>query len=769
MIKRIDKIKNYRIFRDFKWDSNIPEFGQYNLIFGLNGSGKTTLCSVFDCLYYKNSNDCPDGEFLITTENQTISNLNISNCNINLYVFDEKFINQNLAEFSDLKGIVYISDKNIELKKQLDSYKGEFKKIIKERDICEEEYNKANKELETSLSLAAKNIKEEFHVIGGIGNRLSNYNKTNIQYDISVFSDYLNKEIDSVSIKTTISSLKELLKDEIKPIINKIDISKEDIASLIENTKQLLNKNFKEAIASNLGEKLFNWLYEGFTLHENNICKYCGNLISVERQNELKSLFNNELQNYKKELQETITKYNNSFIFLNQINITDFYKNNLDKFKLLYDDCQLKIKVFNESITSILKALNNKLLNPYEMIKFEPNYNAIFEDYETIFLTIEELNKIIEENNVTTNNFTMTQNNALEELRKLFLYENYNKLQIKKKHNELNELGKRTLDFKTQLDILNENISKIEMDLVDVIKAGNNFNILLTQFLGRNEIELKFDEKTKGYKIIRKENNMAATNLSEGEKTAIAFIYFLTKVKENGNQMNNSIIVFDDPITSMDSNHIFNAYAFITSYFDNAEQLFILTHNFTFFKLMRKHFGDEKKADKNMYFIKNKFTQIQNKQVRTAAIIKLPKSIKQASSEYPYLLNTMIEFNKSFTNGEQLELNDYLSIANTCRKVLESFCSFKVPHLTNNFRNAIIELYKCNKTEDYELTEDEILQCERIYKFVNAFSHNNSYFNDEDNNSLLGESTNIISEILNLIKSCDENHYKGILKQIDNL
>jgi len=34
MIESIDKIKNFGLFKDFKWNSNIPNFSQYNLIYG---------------------------------------------------------------------------------------------------------------------------------------------------------------------------------------------------------------------------------------------------------------------------------------------------------------------------------------------------------------------------------------------------------------------------------------------------------------------------------------------------------------------------------------------------------------------------------------------------------------------------------------------------------------------------------------------------------------------------------------------------------------
>ncbi len=50
MITKIEKIKNLGIFTDYKWDSNLPEFKRFNLIYGWNSYGKTTLSQLFDSL-----------------------------------------------------------------------------------------------------------------------------------------------------------------------------------------------------------------------------------------------------------------------------------------------------------------------------------------------------------------------------------------------------------------------------------------------------------------------------------------------------------------------------------------------------------------------------------------------------------------------------------------------------------------------------------------------------------------------------------------------
>lgn len=60
--------------------------------------------------------------------------------------------------------------------------------------------------------------------------------------------------------------------------------------------------------------------------------------------------------------------------------------------------------------------------------------------------------------------------------------------------------------------------------------GAEEFNEKLKKFLEYDEIKLKFDSNVKGYKIYRNQKQ-EASNLSEGEKTAIVFIYFITQDK----------------------------------------------------------------------------------------------------------------------------------------------------------------------------------------------------------------------------------------------
>lgn len=72
MIKRIKKIKNFGIFKNFIWQENVNEFKKFNLIYGWNYSGKTTLSRIFRSFELK---EMPSGfetsEYILLDENGT--------------------------------------------------------------------------------------------------------------------------------------------------------------------------------------------------------------------------------------------------------------------------------------------------------------------------------------------------------------------------------------------------------------------------------------------------------------------------------------------------------------------------------------------------------------------------------------------------------------------------------------------------------------------------------------------------------------------------
>ncbi|MCH5159468.1 MAG: AAA family ATPase [Clostridiales bacterium] len=760
MIRKLLKIKQYGIFKDFTWTSDLKEFDKTNLFYGLNGSGKSTLSTIFDDIKNKEQRYFT-GEFKIDDDEVGyFSSANLNSLDYNIYVFDSHFVEDNIGEFSNLKGIIYISESNKEAKETLESLKKERKKLLGEQTNANKIYALAQKTLDNAYISCAKRIKEEFHVIGGIANTYSNYTKITFQQAIKTYQQFLSEKHDTTEILQRIDSLKSELKDEIKePII--FDLLKYQVNRLIASLKDariILNKTIKSCLQEKINDSVFSWLEEGYRLHKGEShCKYCGGYISQERQQYLANLFNNEVQDLQKQISDIKNSLNDALLPEIAVSESDFYSSLRNEVSKLLDQINKFRRTINSYVQQILEKLIDKQKNPFDPIQITDDVECDIAAFQT---AIEKLNTLIKSNEGITNQFNKKQLAAIKEIEKLLVYNNYVGLNISSLENDLKKATNATKNIETSIATTDNQINKYENELVDVIKASSNFNDLLSKFLGRNELNLQYDEPTKGYRIVRRDSGHNARFLSEGEKTAIAFVYFLTKVKENGNNIEESIIVIDDPISSFDSNHLFNAYAFIETYFDKSKQLFVLTHNFNFFKLLRRKY-----CKASMYLLESTYSTVNDIKTRNAKIKNLPKSIMNAMSEYYYLFEKIYNFHKNYSTGTEIEFDDYMQMANTCRKVIESFASFKI-HNINDLSQKLSLLYKCNRPDGYVLSYKEQNECKKIYRFINSFSHNSVFEDSSETDIIFGELDSIVASILALIERADKDHYNSLLKSI---
>jgi len=99
MIAKID-IERFGLFSNYYWKQHIGTennqiFNKMNIIYGRNYSGKTTLSRIFRCIEMKQlPNNYHNGIFTITTDNSTITNMNLV-CSDKVRVYNTDFVKEN--------------------------------------------------------------------------------------------------------------------------------------------------------------------------------------------------------------------------------------------------------------------------------------------------------------------------------------------------------------------------------------------------------------------------------------------------------------------------------------------------------------------------------------------------------------------------------------------------------------------------------------------------------------------------------------------------
>ena len=146
------------------------------------------------------------------------------------------------------------------------------------------------------------------------------------------------------------------------------------------------------------------------------------------------------------------------------------------------------------------------------------------------------------------------------------------------------------------------------------------------------------DTKTVHFSIVR--NEAIAFNLSEGERRLIAFCYFIAKLEDIETKDIQPIIWIDDPISSLDSNHIYFIYSLIVAKIAKPfhfEQLFISTHNLEFLKYLNRLKAYKKMGDKNQEASKEYYLIERNMDV--SIITSMPKHLRKNATEFNYLFD----------------------------------------------------------------------------------------------------------------------------------
>lgn len=769
MITKIEKIENLGLYKNFS-SSKIKEFKKYNLIYGWNGSGKSTLSRLFSSFGGKDISKAYCGfKTSISIDGNLYKEIDFPIPRESIEVFNEDFIKENIDWNGILKSILLLDEKNIGdmktynlLKKELYGDKDTIG-ILKKIEDKEKEKRDKDKEIQNILTNIGKNVKNNLKLLDTTDNYYMNYDKRKVLSLIKDKTNYISKRdlIKSDELDSVIKKARPIKKEIITKVINPIIIN--NIQNEICKTRDLINKSVVSNVIEELknNSQLSSWVETGLSLHKvehRKICAFCGSKITDARLEILEAHFSNELNKLNLEINSSINNWELFKINENQdlIDESDFYDELIEQVKEQNSEYKNISQLINNEIEVYIEILKEKKKKPFEKLAKVFEVDKLINAFNVLNLVISKIKKYVEIHNEKATDFDNIIKETKKRIERHYVQEQIEQMQ----YNDKNSLLQQCIyDLEKLKDICKEKEEKylvLEDKLSNETLGADEFNKQLEKFLGYGEIMLKFDKYEKGYKIYRN-NREEARNLSEGEKTAIAFIYFIIKIKENGRKIEDTIIVIDDPISSFDSNKLFSAYAYMKSECDKAKQLFVFTHNYNFFSLVlgwfnKKHIKDG--TNKNIpnysiYRIENKFEN----GVRYAFLNDGGDCLKQAT-EYDYIFDMVYSLKDKILTKQEM-----IFCGNIARKLVESFLSFKFPKQ----RGDLMALLTAALPEN----NDYIVR-ERIYKFINIYSHEKKInINEElDTDVMDSNSQMIINDILKMIERLDGMHYKSMVDKV---
>lgn len=704
MIKKIDLIKKMAVFQDFQWTTsvrddgnNVAEFQNINIVYGRNYSGKTTLSRIFRSLETGSiSNKYDSPEFKLSFKDST----NVTQDSLCAHgqvvrVFNKDFVRDNLRFIVDdeqaINSFAIMGKDNIKLNEEIEKYEAELGKEEDRSGLrgafldAEKKYTDAQNAFKDKSQKLEVTLNDKANKPGtGIKhNRLigdANYNVLKIKADITAVTTESYQPLSDEEVSEFYNLLRETPKQEIHKSLS-FNLKYSTIAL---DAKQLVEKKIKisDPIQELLKDSvLANWVKTGREQHQGkrDKCAFCGNHLPLDLWEKLDKHFNHESEELERSLNDILKsiEYEKAHVpELLKINSSEFYSNFANDLKSLSEKLSTHTASYCVSLDAIKDQVQKRkddILTPIsfnEPIYVEGALNAVRDVFE----------QLREKSNQFTASLSIGQANARNALRLHEIHKFANDIKYEDECKAIAILKEAMRKAEEIKEKAKENINTVEATIIklrDQMKNETQGAQRVTDYLrnsfGHYHLSLKVIEENPGdaksgyrFEVIR--NDKKAFHLSEGECSLIAFCYFMAKLEDIETKGKKAIIWIDDPISSLDANHIFFVYSLIKAIIvepKNFSQLFISTHNLDFLKYLTR-------IDKDKGFF------LLERSGDTSKICLMPEYLKKYITEFNYLFHQI--YKCAFTQINDGNYHEFYNFGNNARKFLEIYLYYRYPN-----------------------------------------------------------------------------------------
>ncbi len=620
MAINIKKIKSFKAFCGLD-AIEMGEFKDYNVIFGNNGCGKTSLTRAFELLISKDKCiekyrtistaespsiefECKDGSYKIEP------NSNIKEPSFKVEIYNSDFLHNN-APFNSEFGLKKLDDGIIILE---GSVLGEETKEINQLKNCKEKVEKRKKEIKDENSAETLSAKQE-SAIKKYDKEIEKIRKEMTSKTIQITLDEIKInnicEVSKNKFKVQEDALTNLEKDfdELDEAMKKFDDLKEmELPKDYQTIKDKLESLFSfdidkeagqvsEEIKEHMSKVGREFIEKGIELQKkmpDNACPFCTQEITNNIIQVYTSYFNKRIEQFNQDsleisgtLKKILEQWNIKEILQSFERFEPFIKKDFSTNKESLKNALEQIKVLLEKLQKEVDkkgGVKNKE-------KFQEIDKKLSENYEKLQQCVGETGNIL--------NQKKEQKKKLEKLKK-----DLKEAKIKKAKHDSYDWQKSKEGIKRKLSILNRGyerlnclLEKIDKKLKELYDQKRPDIETINNYL--KALNLPKYSLDKDYRIVLNsdalENSEAKIILSDGEKTTLAFAYFLERLKlfYKKEDLKNLVVVIDDPISSLDEQRIYNTTCLVAkinqelareklSNKEDKAQVFVLTHNHTF-------------------------------------------------------------------------------------------------------------------------------------------------------------------------------------------
>ncbi len=569
----------------------LNDFSQFNYFYGPNASGKTTLSRLIADPTAPQFSAC-DLKWRSATP-------------LEVHVYNRDFISRNFnVPSAEIKGIFTLGEKRADTMKDIADKNDEIRRLTEKIDKANEtlkgpdgaggkmsELAALEAQIKETVWLQKTGHEERFKgPLRGFLNSKENFKAKVLQERKKNSSSVLTLEELETKANTLFGSdpTEEtpvsfvdgtaLLSHESNPILHKRVIGKEDvdIAAMINK----LNNS--------------DWVRTGKTYYDVNggICPFCQQTTSEDFARSLNEYFDEAFVADSKAVDALVSDYSTDADRLQQhlSTIIAAPSQYLDVEKLKAEKALL-----DSRIASNKQRLAQKKKEPSQVIDLDSVGNVM----TSITGLIGNANQAIAKHNQMVKNLGRERTTLISQVWK-YIIEVGLKSTLADYDTKKSSLDKAIKGIEGTIEAATEERRQKQSDLQELEKSITSIkptidaiNSILKSY-GFLSFSLALAGNGTHYKILRQNGEDARHSLSEGEKTFITFLYFYHLLKGSDSESgitSNRVVVFDDPVSSLDSDILYIVSSLIRGILDEVrnnsgqiKQVFVLTHNVYFHK-----------------------------------------------------------------------------------------------------------------------------------------------------------------------------------------
>jgi len=749
MLKKFVEI-DHKCFRKFKW-GQLAQLAQFNLFYGWNGTGKTTLSNLLADLGRQKPIEV--GKVVFRIDNMDVQGDQIGKNNQplpKLRVFNQQYVEQSvLSRFSSLEHIVFFGEKTVEHEQQRQAAAEEASKLSDAWKELSPKKSKAEKAFDAYKQDQAQTIKTLLRTTGQ--DRYTNYNRSHFEARCEAYDATTDISLD----ETQKADLLATIRTDIRPTLATQEIVNPVSATVLESIEQVLSTSPTSVAIQSLKDdvQLADWVGQGLQLHQHReatTCLYCGNPLREDRTKQLEQHFDSSFRILSQKLADSIQsiqQLKNSVTGFNPYSTTSVYPKLVDRLAKMNDLLTTSKADVLQGINTVELALKAKQDNIFSPTPPPQELTELFAMGNTLRDSANNIQSLIKEHNGITQDFNGQVTLAKNKLESDSIASSISA--YLEKQGVLKETTEELANNEKRAGEVDGILKKLDEALTETATPAEDLNKDLALYLGHSELTLQHHGN--GYSIRRGDSE--ARDLSEGEKTAFSLLYFLKSLEDHRSKLDETIVVIDDPVSSLDASAMFTAFGFIKERTEMAKQIIVLTHDFTFFNLVKGWFHiASRKNDLSRYY---SLTCSMTSDGRCITISAMDKLLKDYASEYQYLFSLV----KKGSEAEGKEFAELYGLPNVGRRLLEHFIAFRFPG--GNGKEELIGQMKKLGMDSKTLAI--------LNRFLNVHSHGDGIAVEEHDLNLLAESPKVMQAILEVMRKEDPHHVERLEALIANV